>query len=182
MDPDRPDWRDRIPWIIFGLLAMVSVLAGCHYFLPPAEITTVYIVRHAEKADGSTDPPLSADGWARAQTLAHVLGDARIDAIFVTNFIRTQQTAAPLVAAQGVTPDKYQAGNSQGVADTILEDDVGGRVLVVGHSNTVDDIASALGATGLSDLDEGQFDRLFVIHRFGDVVHLDRLRYGAETP
>lgn len=146
----------------------------------PAQITTVYLVRHAEKADGSADPPLSTDGQVRAQTLAHVLSDAGIDAILVSNFVRTQQTAAPLAAALGVSPVQYQ--DSQGVAETIFKENVGGRILVVGHSNTVDDIASALGARNLSDLNEGHFDRLFVIHRFADVVHIDQLRYGAETP
>jgi len=146
----------------------------------PVQITTVYLVRHAEKADGGSDPPLSTDGQVRARTLAHVLGDAGIDAILVTNSIRSRRTAAPLAAVLSLSPVQYE--DPQRVAETILKDHVGDRVLVVGHSNTVDDIASALGATGLSDLDEGQFDRLFVIHRFGNVVDLDELRYGAETP
>jgi len=55
-------------------------------------------------------------------------------------------------------------------------------VLVIGHSQKVDNIASALGATGLSDLDDENYDRLYVIHRFGDIAYLDRLRYGAKTP
>ena len=85
-------------------------------------------------------------------------------------------------AVAGVTPEQYQASDTQGVVDTILTNHAGGRVLVVGHSNTVDDIASGLGATGLSDLGEDQFDRLFVVHRLANVAHLDQLRYGVETP
>jgi broad specificity phosphatase PhoE len=173
---------DRRLWIIVGILVVAVVLIWYLCFLWPVEITTVYIIRHAEKADSSANPPLSAAGQARADELAHVLSDEGIDAVFVTNFTRTQQTGAPVAAAAGVTPKQYQASETQSVVDTILADHIGDRVLVVGHSNTVDDIASGLGATDLSDLGEDQFDRLFVVHRFANVAHLDQLRYGVETP
>jgi phosphohistidine phosphatase SixA len=182
MDATQQIKIDRRPWIIAGILAIAVILIGYRCFLWPVRITTVYIVRHAEKADNSADPPLSAAGQARAEELAHVLGDEGLDAVFVTNFLRTQQTGAPVAVAAGVTPQQYQATATQSVVDTILADHIGDRVLVVGHSNTVDDIAAGLGATGLSDLGEDQFDRLFVVHRFGNIAHLDRLRYGAETP
>jgi broad specificity phosphatase PhoE len=167
---------DRRRWILLGTLVIVALLCLIP-LLPGAAVqtTTVYVVRHAEKADNTVNPP-------RAQELARVLGDDEIDAIFVTSFIRTQQTGAPVAAANGIQVEQYPAGNAQSVVDTILADHVGDRVLVVGHSNTVDDIAAGLGAGGLSDLGEDQFDRLFVIHRLGNVTHLDRLRFGAEAP
>ena len=173
---------DRRPWVLCGILVVVVILITIRCFLWPVQITTVYIVRHAEKQGSGANAPLSTAGHARAQQLVHVVGDENIDAVFVTEFTRTQQTGAALAAAKGITAGQYQAGNSQSVVDAILVDHVGERVLVVGHSNTVDDIAAGLGATGLSDLAEAQFDRLFVVHRFGSVTHLDRLRYGAETP
>lgn len=182
MDPKQDIKIDRRPWIVSGVLVIAVIWIWFSCFLWPAEITTVYIVRHAEKVDNSANPPLSAAGQARAEELAHVLGDEGIDAVFVTNFTRTQQTGAPVAAVAGVTPEQYQASDTQGVVDTILTNHAGGRVLVVGHSNTVDDIASGLGATGLSDLGEDQFDRLFVVHRLENVAHLDQLRYGVETP
>jgi phosphohistidine phosphatase SixA len=74
-----------------------------------------------------------------------VLGDQRIDAVFVTNLIRTQQTGAPVAVTAGVTPQQYQAADPQSAVDTILADHIGGRVLAVGHSNTLDDIAAGLG-------------------------------------
>jgi broad specificity phosphatase PhoE len=173
----------RRRWVLSGILVIVALLCLIP-LLPGAAVqtTTVYVVRHAEKADNTANPPLSAAGQARAQELARVLGDDEIDAIFVTSFIRTQQTGAPVAAANGIQVEQYPAGNAQSVVDTILADHVGDRVLVVGHSNTVDDIAAGLGAGGLSDLGEDQFDRLFVIHRLGNVTHLDRLRFGAEAP
>jgi len=175
--------QDSRRWMLSAILVIVVVLFVVP-LLPWAATptTTIYIVRHAEKAGNTANPPLSVAGQARAQELIRVLGDDDFDAVFVTHFTRTQQTGGPLTTFKGLVAQQYQAGDTQSVVDTILADHTGGRVLVVGHSNTVDDIAAALGATGLSDLAEDQFDRLFVVHRFGDVAHIDRLRYGARTP
>lgn len=170
------------PWVLSGLLVIVLVIVWFRCYAWPVQVTTIYLVRHAEKADSSADPPLSAAGQARAAELAHVLADEGINTVFTTQFIRTQQTGAPVAGMENINPTPYQATDTQGVADTIINHHGGKRILVVGHSNTVDDIAAALGATGLSDLSENQFDRLFVIHRFADMAHLDRLRYGVETP
>ena len=64
--------------------------------------------RHAERADSgaggmASDPPLSAAGRARAESLAAMLKDTKLTAIFTTEFKRTQETAAPVAAAQHVT-------------------------------------------------------------------------------
>lgn len=174
---------DRRPWLLaaVAVIALLVVVLWC-WFWPP-KVTTVYIVRHAEKAAvGGDDPPLSAAGQARAEELAHVLADEGLDAVFVSNFLRTQQTGAPAATAAGVAPEEYPAADTRALVDTILGDHAGERILVVGHSNTVDDIAARLGASGLSDLAENQYDRLFVVHRVSGIAHLDRLRYGAETP
>lgn len=150
-----------------------------------APATTVYIVRHAEKADSSRDPQLSPAGQARANTLAHVLTDAGLDAIFVTDTHRSRQTAAPTAAATGLSPWQYDGGDSAALAARIASDHAGQQVLVVGHSNTLDDIAAAFGIAGLADLEESQFDRLYVVRADGTGGHggeLLRLRFGDVTP
>ncbi len=171
-----------VPLLVASLF--IVVLLWCWWW--PVRTTTIYLARHAEKASGPpgnpSDPPLSPAGEARAQDLAHMLGDEGIEAIFVTNFQRTQQTAAPLAAATGITPIIYDAGSPAQAVDAILADHQGQRILVIGHSNTLDDLAAELGAAGVPELGEQSFDRLFVIHRFGATPHLDRLRYGEETP
>ena len=72
----------------------------------------VYVVRHAERADGGAppagmttpaDPELSAAGAARAQKLAAMLADAGVTAIITTEFKRTKNTAAPLAVKLKVT-------------------------------------------------------------------------------
>lgn len=75
-------------------------LSKIGYFCFYGPVTTVILVRHAEKMvlppsdPRSDDPPLSADGTTRAQTLAHVVGNAGIEVIFATEFQRTQMTIA----------------------------------------------------------------------------------------
>ncbi len=168
---------------VTAMIAVFTLTAACVGFAgEPQQTTTVYLVRHAEKAGQGRDPELSEAGRARAQALAHVLVDAELDALFVTQFIRTRQTAAPLAAITGLTPQPYAANDAQDLAARLLQHHAGQRVLVVGHSNTLDDLAAALGANGLADLAESQFDRLFVVVRTGDQSSLHRLRYGAETP
>ncbi len=51
-----------------------------------------------------------------------------------------------------------------------------GSVLVVGHSNTVPDVISALGVTTPVTIDDAEFDNLFIVVT-GTSPRLVRLRY-----
>jgi phosphohistidine phosphatase SixA len=148
------------------------------------KMTTIYIVRHADKAvGGGADPQLSQAGLARAQTLAHMLRQDKVKAVFVTQYLRSRQTGEPAALDSGVALQEYS--DPQAVADLILANHEGKRVLVVAHSNTVKVIAARLtGSIGVAvaDLQEHQYDRFYVVHRIGPKGHLDRLRYGAATP
>src|SRR5689334_14216739 len=65
---------------------------------------TVFVVRHAEKGPEVPDPSLTEAGQHRASELARALTDAKITALYTTEFKRTQETLAPLAAATGVAP------------------------------------------------------------------------------
>jgi broad specificity phosphatase PhoE len=150
--------------------------------------TTVYIVRHAEKADApANDPPLSADGAARAQALREVLADARISAIISTPTVRTRTTAVPLAEALGVPIETVAvqgsiAAHAAEVAAAVRAK-AGGSVLVVGHSNTVNRIATALGGPAIADLCDGDYDQLFILQLVdGGPPRFARVRFGAPTP
>lgn len=55
----------------------------------------------------------------------------------------------------------------------------GAAVLVVGHSNTVPAIITALGAPPMADLCHGEFASLFVLHLHADgTPRLIRSSYG----
>lgn len=147
------------------------------------KMTTVYIVRHADKDGAGPDPQLSAAGLERAQTLAYMLRQDKVKAVFVTSFQRSRQTGEPAAQGSGVAMQEYS--DPLAVADRILADYEGKRVLVVAHSNTVKQIAARLTGSlsaSLTDIEEHQFDRFFVVHRIGPKGHLDRLRYGVATP
>src|SRR5688572_13022873 len=120
-----------------GLAIALSLLAA-----GPALAQTVIVVRHAEKADSSADPPLSVAGQARARALADVVADARPSHIFTSTLQRTRMTAGP--AAERHSVGINQVGLDGGAAAHVA--DIAARiralpgdavVLVVGHSNTV---------------------------------------------
>src|SRR6187455_2152372 len=73
--------------------------------VPAAGLDTVWLVRHAEKAeswpsDRDLDAlqPLSREGTARAEALADRLKDAGIAAIYTSRTTRTLATGLPLAA------------------------------------------------------------------------------------
>lgn len=133
--------------------------------------TTIILVRHAEKAaEPARDPELSLAGVERAEAIRHLLRDAGVSALVTTQFQRTRQTAAPLAAALGLTPEVVPASgdvpaHARQVADHVLSRHAGRTVVVVGHSNTILAIANALGAGPAADIDERDYDHVIVVVR-----------------
>ena len=125
------------------------------------------------------DPVLSEAGQQRALRLATMLGSEKIDAIYVSDTRRSQLTAAPLAARLGVPVTVRSGQDIEGLLADIGERHVGGRVVVVGHSNTVPVIIDKLtrGSSAVSLADE-EYDALFVVTvtRFGPPA-LVTLRY-----
>jgi broad specificity phosphatase PhoE len=120
------------------------------------------------------DPGLSETGRARAESLAAALKDAGITAIFVTEYRRTRDTAAPLAKLLGIEPQKLPAKDTAGLIERLKA--ATGRVLVVGHSNTVPDVVKGLGVTTPVTVGEADYDNLFVV-TLGARPSLLRLHY-----
>jgi broad specificity phosphatase PhoE len=152
----------------------------------PAASAIVVLVRHAEKAAAPADDPgLTDAGRARADALAEALRDAHVDAIITTQYARTRNTAAPLARAQQVTPILVETGADSAahvreVAAAIRRQPAGRLVVIVGHSNTIPGIITALGGPRLPDLCDGEFSDLFtlVLPHEGQ-PRLIQSRYGA---
>ena len=92
---------------------------------------TIFLVRHAERADGGAggmgnDPSLSEAGRARAESLAAMLKDTKLTAIFTTEFKRTQETAAPTATAQHVTATTVKADQTDGAGRKAQDGQGGG--------------------------------------------------------
>jgi len=144
--------------------------------------STVFLVRHAERADASpgtkptagSDPDLSEAGHARAASLALALKDAGITAIYVTKYKRTHQTAAPLAKASGVTPTIIKGDDAATLVAALKT--AKGNVLVVGHSNTVPAVVKELGVSTPITIGDDEFDNLFVVRTGADAT-LIRLHY-----
>jgi broad specificity phosphatase PhoE len=167
-------------------LSLQLIVALSAVPLAAQEPTVVILVRHAEKAAlPANDPPLSAEGEARARALAGELADAHVDAIVTTQLARTRLTAAPLaealhLAATIVATDGTALAHARAVADTIRARYTGRTVLVVGHSNTIPKIITALGGPPLDDFCDNQYDGLYtVVIRSNGIVSLVRGHFGA---
>src|SRR5207302_9382890 len=98
--------------------------------------STIFIVRHAEKADATKDPDLSEAGRARSDALAKTLRDANITAIYASEFKRTQQTAAPLAKTLSITVATLPAKDNNAALIAKLRASTG-NTLVVGHGDTI---------------------------------------------
>jgi len=144
--------------------------------------STVIMVRHADIVNAGSDPGLSPAGLVRATLLAHMLQDAGLSAVFVTQSLRSVQTGTPAAAGVGLTVTPYTATDTAGLVTAIRTSHANKTVLVIAHSNTVDDIAAGLGAPGVGELTAPQFDRMFVITRTWCGTRICRMRYGDATP
>ena len=121
----------------------------------------IFIIRHGERADSSEDSDLSEAGCARSEALAKMLKDAKITAIYATEFKRTQQTAAPLAKALGITVTTIPSKDKDALVAKLRA--LNGNALVVGHGNTIPDLVKALGISEPINIGENDYDNLFEI-------------------
>ena len=168
--------RTAVRYFALSLILM-SFLAGLNSF---AQVTVIF-TRHAEKAaTPPKDPPLTEAGKRRAEALASMLADSGVEAIYTTELQRTQQTAAPLAARVHVTPTVLPAKDTAVLVKAIRARH-SGVVVVVGHSNTLPDIISALGGPKV-EISDSQYDNLFVLTVGPSESSLLRLHYGDSSP
>jgi phosphohistidine phosphatase SixA len=159
-----------------SLLFVVSVAA------PALAQSNIFLVRHAERADTAggaapmmaADPSLSDAGRQRAESLAAALKDAGISAIYATEFKRTQETAAPLAKALGLTVITVPANDTNALVEKLKA--ATANVLVVGHSNTVPEVVKALGISTPATIGDRDYDNLFVVTT-GAQPRMIRLHY-----
>ena len=137
--------------------------------------STIFIVRHAEKADATKDPDLSEAGRARAEAIVKTLRDANITEIYATEFKRTQQTATPLAKALSITITTLPAKDNAALLAKLRAST--GNALVVGHGDTIPDLIKALGISDPINIGENDYDNLFVLVRKPPPPRLIHLHY-----
>ncbi len=145
----------------------------------PFKVTTVFLVRHAEKQSNATDTELSDVGHKRAQRLAEVLAKASVKAIYTSQFQRTKQTAAPLAQALGLTPTEIKVESVQNPAGQMagsslspltlknygdaISQNGGQTALIVGHSNSTPAIIAKLGIVQPVTIPDSEYDNLYMV-------------------
>ena len=163
-----------------GLLLLFFFLSSCSPYF--------YVVRHAEKAVASSsdnmmssDPVLTEKGQQRAEALKTELRNKKISYIFSTNTIRTKSTAEPTRALFNLTVETYPPFPDSSFFDRLKS--LKKNTLIVGHSNTVDDIVNRLcGLVKLpADLADNEYDNLYIIKKSGRNFRFEQKKYGMPS-
>ena len=149
-----------------GLISSISVPLFAMFATVASAQQTVILVRHAEiQGAAMAEPkslPLSEAGEARAKRLAALLKDAGIGAIYVTDFVRTKETAAPLARELNKDPVVLPKGDPQALVERLRTDHGGQTVLLIGHTDTLPSLARALGHPAEVKIEPHDYSNLFV--------------------
>ena len=188
MADENPEPGTRLRTIVvfsmlFALLGAVVAFAYFATFRRP--VTTIILVRHAEKIIDPNNPDvdLSPAGQARAQEIVRIFGDSGINAIYATQYKRTQQTVKPLADKLGLPVMVVNSRNTPDLLAQIRAQNSGQTIFIAGHNNTVPEIIAALGGPQYPIIPEPEFDNLFIVttYRTGK-AKVVKLKYGAAMP
>lgn len=145
------------------ILLIVFMLSSIAFsFAQQADVTQIFITRHAEKADGGKDPELSEAGKERAQRLAKLLQELHIDKLFATPYKRTQQTLAILAEARRLQIEESPADLK--AFATTLSALHGETIVIAAHSNTAPQLVNLLlGKEQYGPLSEDEFGKVWLV-------------------
>jgi len=148
-----------------ALLSLAFIFAGNAHVARAQQ--AVFVLRHAERVEyESPDGVLSSAGEERARALARVLADAGVTAVYISERMRTLQTADPLTQALRIAPTAVGGATPEQVDATlklVRARDKNGIVVIVGHSDSVPLFLKALGYSGEVKIGPREHDDLFVV-------------------
>ena len=149
-----------------------------------SDIFTIYLVRHAEKdlsVDSYTDPPLTPCGKQRAIQLSNFFQDINLEAVYSTNYNRTENTALPTANAKGLKLKGYNAAELENFSEVLLG--CKKDVLVVGHSNTTTVLAGLLIGEKIEAFDLDIYNRIYqvVISKNSGRIHLFHSAFSCKN-
>lgn len=141
------------------------------------EITTYYLIRHAEKNlsdKNNFNPYLTKIGKERAQAWKEIFKEVAFDQIYSTPYHRTQETARPTAEEHQLVVKQYDPKNLY--SSDFRKATYGKTVLVVGHSNTTPELANKiLNKKKYDNIDERIHGNLYIIQCLGDKVNAQLL-------
>ena len=144
-----------------------------------SKLSTIILVRHAEKGeDGTKDPSLSDKGKQRADLLAHFLKDVSIDAFYATPYKRAIETITPLAKANGKEVLTYNPTDRNSFSE-MIQAGKGKKIVIAGHSNTVPPMVNALiRKNEFNNMDENDYGKIwFIVFRGDELIDYSVLNY-----
>ena len=156
----------------------LALLCLCVFTL--AAQSTIFVSRHADRYGTEPDPDLTKLGEEQAEALGRLLQEANVTHIYTTEFIRTQQTAAPLARLAGVEPVVVKQDEFDELIRRIRATlRPGESTLVVGHRASVPRVVKALSGKDIQPLTPTEYGRLIAVTLFPDgASSVVTLRYG----
>jgi len=157
--------RPRRPFLLPLWITTLAILAavGVALLILHSANTTVVVLVHPVEGPAD-DPSLSAQGEQRAQRLAAMFGSqaqiGRLDALYVTDTRRSQQTVAPLAQMLRKQPVVVPSDDPEGTAARVMEEHKGDTVLVVGTTAMMPDLVRHLSGM---EIQGGQEDEGYVV-------------------
>ena len=124
-------------------------------------IFTIYLVRHAEKQSDSNDPLLTECGIERSESFRTLFQSVTLEAVYSTDYKRTQSTALPTATDQGLSIQSYDPQALRRIAEELIRNEQ--DALVVGHSNTTAVLAGLLVGEEMGSFDESIYNRVYQV-------------------
>jgi broad specificity phosphatase PhoE len=172
---------------IVPILGFLVSAFGLAWFFESRATTTLIFVRHADTdttMGAQPDPPLNARGQLRAQLLADFMESidvvASVDAIYASEFRRTQETATPLAERIGLEVDIADHYEVEAFMREVMREHKGEIVLIVSHSDVIAPLIAELhGHQSVPDIAPDEYDNVYIVTSpwFGKVKTL-RVPYG----
>ncbi len=160
---------------------LLTIILAIGFTAMAQETTTIYLIRHAEKADNSENPELSKAGLERAKKWGAYFEDKNISIYYSSPYKRTISTAAHSSAYMTSLPEPGSSHEMRFITYDVkdfslkktAEDNKGKNMVVVGHSNTIPEyINTLLGKKFYTNIPEDSYNNLYIIKITGDkIVH-----------
>jgi len=132
-------------------------------------LTTIYLIRHAEKKDDTKNTDLSQEGFERAENWKKYFEKIPIDTFYSSGFQRARHTCQPIAFSRDKDISIYK--NHLMNLKEVIEENKGKTVLIVGHSNRIPTfINSLLGEEKYPEILETEFGNLYIIKELDNKI------------
>lgn len=180
--------NELLPMKVFkSILIFVFILGllGCEEEPKIADtVSTFYFIRHAEKDRSDSeniDPELTQKGLGRAMHWAEILDEVPIDAIYSTDYERTQMTAAPMAVKKNLTVQIYDPRLID--IEQFKAENLNKKVFIVGHSNSTPEFVNKMiGQDKYGQIDDRQNGSLFIVEIVNGIATDMRLNFNCNCP